>query len=405
MNTVGNGTKREELDYETDGVVIKVNLLSQRETLGNTAKSPRWAIAYKFKAQEAETSVKNITWQVGRTGTITPVADMEPVHLAGTVVKRATLHNVDEIKRLGIMTGDSVLIEKGGDIIPKVIKVILEKRPDDAVSVEIPKKCPVCNSEVIQFEDEAAIRCINFSCPAQVSKRIEHFASRNAMNIEGLGEAIIGLLLKENMLKDPADIYFLKKEAVAELERMGEKSADNLFKQVEESKNRPLDRLIFGLGIRFVGREAARILADKFHSISSMKNASLDELVSIDGIGEKIGQSVIEFFKRNENLEIIEKLKKAGVVMEAAAGAEEEKITDIEEKSFVLTGTLSRYSREEASELIRKYGGKVTSSVSKNTDYLLVGENSGSKYDKAVKLGVTIIKEEEFIKMLGIISI
>ncbi|MFC1558737.1 NAD-dependent DNA ligase LigA, partial [candidate division KSB1 bacterium] len=348
--------KREELDYETDGVVIKIDLMSQRETLGSTAKSPRWAIAYKFKAQEAETRVKNITWQVGRTGTITPVAEMEPVQLSGTLVKRATLHNVDEIKRLGIMTGDMVLIEKGGDIIPKVIKVITEKRPADSESIEIPEKCPVCNSKVVQFKDETAIRCINFSCLAQVSKRIEHFASRNAMNIEGLGEASIEQLTQSREVTSAADLYFLDKEKVSGLERMGEKSTENLFLQIEESKNRPLDRLIFGLGIRFVGRESARILADKFHSINSLKNTSLDELVNINGIGERIGQSVIEFFKRNENLEIIDKLQKAGVVVEKAEDAEKEKLVSaVESKSFVLTGALSSLTREEASDLIRKY--------------------------------------------------
>ncbi len=392
--------KRDKLDYETDGVVIKVNSFSQRNFLGNTAKSPRWAVAFKFKAKKTETILRDVFWQVGRTGTITPVAVMEPVLLAGTTVKRATLHNVDEIKRLDIMIGDSVIIEKGGDIIPKVIEINLQKRTQDAVPVEIPEKCPVCKSELVRLEGEAAVRCINFSCPEQIARRIEHFGSRNAMNIEGLGESLIEQMTANKIVSDPSDLYNLDKKEIAMLGRMGDKSAENLINSIEESKNRPLERLIFALGIRYIGLGAARELAKHFSSIGEIKEATLDELQEIDGIGDKMAESVVEFFGRNDNLKIIEKLRKTGVLMEKTA--EEKKVNEeINGKTFVLTGTLEKYSREEAAELIIENGGKVTSSVSSNTDFLLLGENPGSKYDKAVKLGIKIINESEFLRILG----
>ena len=392
--------KREKLDYEIDGVVVKINSLRQREVLGNTAKSPRWAIAFKFEAKKIETNIRDVFWQVGRTGTITPVAVMDPVLLAGTVVKRSTLHNVDEIKRLEIMKGDTVLIEKGGDVIPKVVEVNFEKRPPDVKPIQIPKKCPVCGSDIVRFEDESAIRCINFSCPAQIERRIEHFASRNAMDIEGLGEALIKQLTINKMVSNPADIYFLGKPEVADLERMGQKSAENLFKQIEQSKTRPLDRLIFALGIRYIGAGAARDLAKRFSSIDELKNASLDELQSIDGIGDKMANSIIEFFSREENLKVLEKLRKSGVLMEKEKAREKKRIETIDGKKFVLTGTLEKFAREEVSHIITENGGEVSSSISKNTDYLLLGKNPGSKYDKAIKLKIKIIKEEDFLKFL-----
>jgi len=396
--------KREEVDYETDGVVVKVDSLRQWGILGSTAKSPRWSIAFKFKAKKIETVVRDVFWQVGRTGSITPVAVMEPVSLAGTVVKRATLHNVDEIKRLNIMLGDTVVIEKGGDIIPKVVEVNFSKRLPEAKTISAPKKCPVCGSEVVRFEDEAAIRCINFSCPEQVAKRIEHFASRNAMDIGGLGEALVEQLTENKMVSDPADIYYFKKEELSALERMGSKSAENLLSQIEQSKTRPLERLIFALGIRYIGAGAARDLAKRFSSIDEIKDAGLDELLTIEGIGEKMAKSIVEFFNRDENLKVLEKLRKAGVLMEKKREevTERKTIEEIDGKTFVLTGTLERLTREEASKLIIENGGKVLSSVSKNTDYLLLGKNPGSKYDKANKLGVKIIKEDEFLRIMGV---
>jgi len=390
--------KREELPYEIDGVVIKVNDLHQQTELGSTAKSPRWAIAYKFKAKQATTVLKAIHLQMGRTGTVTPVAVLDPVFLAGSTISRATLHNEDEIRRKDIREQDTVLIEKGGDVIPKVVKVILEKRPEKSKPFHMPGKCPVCSSPLIRIEGEAAVRCENIACPAQVHRRIEHFASRGAMDIDGLGDALILQLVEKRLVSDYGDLYRLKKEEVAELDRMGQKSAQNLIEAIQESKQRSLERVIFALGIRYVGSTVAMILADHFGSIDSLMKASQSELDAIEGVGPTISESIVQFYGQKHNLKVIDKLKQASVRM-----AEERRIRRsgiFNGKTFVMTGALDRMTRQAASELIESEGGKVTSSVSRNTDYVLVGQNPGSKYQKAQDLGVTLIDEDTFISML-----
>lgn len=392
--------KRDKLPYEIDGVVVKVNSLKQQRILGNIAKSPRWAVAYKFKAKQAKTKLKKIIWQVGRTGTLTPVAELEPVFLAGSTISRATLHNIDEIKRKDIRENDIVVIEKGGDVIPKVVEVDLSQRPKDSQVVKLPSKCPVCNSNLFRPENEVAIYCENNLCPAQVKGRIEHFASRGAMDITGLGEALINLFVDRGFLKDYSDIYQLKehREELIQIERLGEKSVDNLLTAIEKSKEKPFDRVLFAIGIRYVGSGVAKKLADHFKSIDALINASEEEIESIHEIGPSISNSVKRFFSDNNNLKLIEKLKKAGLKFKI----DEIKITSdkLKGKSFVLTGTLSTMSREEAKEKIISLGGHVLSAVSKNTNYVIVGDNPGSKFDKAKKLGITILTEEDFLKMI-----
>ncbi len=390
--------KRESLPYEIDGVVIKVNGINQQHRLGSTAKTPRWAIAYKFKARQATTILRSIHLQVGRTGTITPVANLEPVLLAGSTISRATLHNEDEIRRKDIRVGDTVLIEKGGDVIPKVVKVIEDKRKQEALPFEMPEICPACHHRLLRLEGEAAIRCENIACPAQVHRRIEHFASRTAMDIEGLGESLVLQLVENNLLKDYGDIYYLRKADLLSLERMGEKSADNLLKAIEKSKRRPLDRVIYALGIRYVGTGAAILLADHFESIPALKNAPYDELEGIDGIGPTIAQSIVQFFKQQNNQGVLTKLEKAHVTMQEKRESKSKGI--FSGKVFVLTGALTRLTRDAAKELIQSEGGKVASTVSKKTDWVLVGENPGSKYQKALELAVDIIDEDTFVQLL-----
>ena len=390
--------KREEVPYEIDGVVVKVNSMRQQRALGATAKSPRWAIAYKFKAKQATTLLKEIHLRVGRTGTVTPVAVLEPVFLAGSTISRATLHNEDEIRRKDIREGDTVLVEKGGDVIPKVVQVIIEKRPKDSKPFRMAKACPVCGGPLVRVEGEAAVRCENIACPAQVHRRIEHFAARGAMDIEGLGEALIQQLVENRLVSDYGDLYFLEKPDLVALERMGEKSAQNLLDAVEESKQRPLDRVVFALGIRYVGAGAATLLADYFGSIDALSKASVESLDAIEGIGPTIAESVTTFFRQDENLKVLKKLRKAGVRMEEERSKRRGGI--FEEKTFVLTGTLSRFTRDGARLLIESEGGHVGSSVSRNTDYVLVGENPGSKYRKALDLGVTVIDEDTFVGMM-----
>jgi len=392
--------KRDTLPYEIDGVVVKVNSLKQQRILGNIAKSPRWAVAYKFKAKQAKTRLNRIVWQVGRTGTLTPVAELEPVFLAGSTISRATLHNIDEIKRKDIREGDVVIIEKGGDVIPKVVAVDLSQRPKNSQEVKLPSKCPVCNSNLFRPENEVAIYCENNLCPAQIKGRIEHFASRGAMDITGLGEALINLFVDLGYLKDYSDIYYLKehREELIRIERLGEKSVDNLLSSIEKSKEKPFDKVLFALGIRYVGAGVAKKIADHFKSIDALMNASEEEIESIHEIGPSISKSIKRFFSDNNNIKLIERLKKAGLKFKS----EEIKITSdkLKGKSFVLTGTLSSMSREEAKEKIISLGGHVLSAVSKNTDFVVVGENPGSKFDKAQKLGIPILSEEEFLKMI-----
>lgn len=392
--------RRSDLPYEIDGVVIKVNSLQHQKILGSIAKSPRWAVAFKFKAKQANTKLNKITWQVGRTGTLTPVAELEPVLLAGSTISRATLHNIDEIKRKDIREGDWVVIEKGGDVIPKVVSVDLSKRLKNSVEVKIPLKCPVCRSKLFKPEEEVAVYCENNLCPAQVKGKIAHFAARGAMDIEGLGEALINLFVDLGYLKNYSDIYLLKekREELIKIERLGEKSIDNLLNAIEESEQRPFEKVLFALGIRYVGSGAANKLADHFLSIEKLMNASKDEIEAIHEIGPSISESVIRFFNNDQNLKIVEKLKKSGLIL--ASKGKLKKSNRLEGKSFVLTGTLSTMSREEVKEKIQNHGGSVVSSVSKITNYVVVGENAGSKLEKAQKLGIEILSEEQFLELI-----
>lgn len=392
--------KRADLPYDIDGIVIKVNSLTQQDQLGYTAKSPRWAIAYKFKALQAETMIKKITWQVGRTGIVTPVAELEAVYLAGTTVSRATLHNISEIKRKDIRERDYVKIEKGGDIIPKIIEVVKEKRTAASRPLEIPKQCPVCASLLQREEDEAAIRCANYNCPEQVIRRIEHFSGRNAMDIDGLGISLIELLVKENMLKDIADIYRINEQQISGLERMGNKSAQNLMQAIIKSKEQVLHRLIFALGIPYIGITSARILSTEFKSLDRLMRCSGDELLAIDGIGEKMAQSMISFFADSHNVILLGRLKEAGLQFSEQSSVN---VVDqiFKDKLFVLTGTLNEISRKEAGELISERGGKVSSAVSNKTDVLLAGQKAGSKLKKAQNLNIKIMSEEEFVNILN----
>lgn len=391
--------KRDKLPYEIDGVVIKVNSLKQQRILGNIAKSPRWAVAYKFKAKQAVTKLHKITWQVGRTGTLTPVAELEPVFLSGSTISRATLHNIDEIKRKDIREGDLVVIEKGGDVIPKIVSVNLSKRGKDSQETKLPGKCPVCDSKLFKPEEEVAVYCENNLCPAQVKGRISHFAARGAMDIEGLGEALINLFVDLGFLHNYSDIYSLKdnREELIRIDRLGVKSVDNLLSSIDASKQRSFDKVLFALGIRYVGSGAAKKLADHFLSITNLAKASETEIASIHEIGSSISQSVRRFFSDNQNKKIIERLIKAGLkfVIE-----KKKRSNALNGMSFVLTGTLSSMSRDEAKEKIIENGGIVLSAVSKNTSYVVAGEKPGSKFEKAQKLKVNVISEEEFLKMI-----
>jgi len=392
---------RDSLPYEIDGVVVKVNSFSQQEILGTVSRSPRWAIAYKFKAKETETKIESIVCQVGRTGTITPVANLKPVLLSGSTISRATLHNFDEIKRKDIREGDFVKIEKGGDVIPKVLEVIIKKRGKNSKPYSIPSKCPVCGSSLKKPEDEVYYYCPNYYCDAQIKGRIEHFVQRNAMNIEGLGESIIDIFLNKGFLKNYSDIYDLskKKDELLRLDRFGDKSVDNIIAAIKESRNRPFDKVLFALGIRHVGERTAKILADNFGSIDNIINADEERILQVNEIGPKIAESISLFMKDNKNLELIEKLKKAGLKFESGENTIKENI-NITNKTFVLTGTLEKYKREEAQKIIEDFGGKVSSSVSKKTDFVLAGEEAGSKQQKAIDLGVKIISESDFEKMI-----
>jgi DNA ligase (NAD+) len=395
-------TRRYKLDYEIDGAVIKVNSLWQQKRLGSIAKSPRWAVAYKFKAKQAVTKVNSILWQVGRIGTVTPVADLQPVLLAGSTISRATLHNFDEINRKDIREGDKVVIEKGGDVIPKVVSVVLSERPPGSKPLKAPLHCPVCSSPLYKPEGEVAFYCENTECPAQVRGRLEHFSARGAMDIEGLGTALINLFVNLGYLKTYPDIYELKdkKDELVKIERLGKKSIENLLNAIEESKGKPFHKVLFGIGIRYVGAGAAKKLAEHFGSIENLMSASAEDIERVHEIGESISQSVQKFFSESHNIEIINRLKKHGLNFRS----ERVEIKDsfFNNKTFVITGTLESFSREEASERIMALGGKVTSTVSKKTDYLIAGESAGSKLTKAESLGVKILKEDELLKRLGV---
>ncbi len=389
---------RHEFTFEMDGGVIKVNERRLYGELGNTAKSPRWAVAYKYEPEQVETTLHAISIQVGRTGVLTPVAELEPVQLAGTIVKRATLHNEDEIRRKDIKIGDRVIIEKAGEIIPAVVKVVDEKRTGAEIEFSMPTACPVCGGEVEKRKGEVALRCSNLQCPAQVKNWLTHFASRGAMDINGLGESLVEQLVDGGLVKNPAELYALKKVEVLGLERMGEKSADNLIKGIETSKTRPFEKVLFGLGIRHVGKGAAAILASEFKNIDALMTANAEALEAIRDIGPIVGQSVMEYFQTPETRAVIEQLREAGVNFEQAeAGGRNE----LEGLTFVLTGSLETMSREEGGDKVRARGGKVSGSVSKKTSYLVAGANAGSKLTKAEELGVTVLDEEQFIALLG----
>src|SRR6266851_5252570 len=390
--------KREELPYEIDGVVIKVNSVGIQRELGYTAKAPRWAIAYKYPARQETTVVNDIRVQVGRTGTLTPVAVLEPVQVGGVTVSRSTLHNMDEIERLGLQIGDTVLIERAGEVIPHVLKVVKEGK--QRKPFEMPKRCPECGSAIHHVEGEVAYRCVNAACPAKRKESLLHFAGRHAMNIDGLGEKIVDQLVDKGLVKDVADLYSLKLEEVAGLERMAEKSAQNLLDEIEASKKNSLARLIYALGIQFVGERTAQLLAEHFSSLEELAVAKEEQLVEVPEVGPKVAANIVEFFSEPANRQLIKKLRKAGV--HPTAEKRQVKSDKFAGKSFVFTGGLANRSREEAGEIVQQHGGKVSGSVSKKTDYVVVGTDPGSKYDKAKEFGVTILTEAEFEKLLGL---
>jgi DNA ligase (NAD+) len=389
--------KREKLPYEIDGVVIKVNSTGLQNELGFTSKAPRWAIAYKYPARQETTVVNDIIVQVGRTGTLTPVAVLQPVQVGGVTVSRSTLHNMDEIERLGLHIGDTVLIERAGEVIPHVLKVVKEAK--DRKAFRMPKHCPVCGSTIHRAEGEVAYRCVNAACPAKLKESLQHFAGRHALNIDGLGEKIVDQLVEQKLVKDVADLYALKMEKVAELERMGEKSAQNLVDEIQASKKNPLSRLIFALGMRFVGERTGQLLAEHFSTLEDLQEAKQEELEQVPEVGPKVAEAVVEFFSEPANRKLVKKLRDAGV--RPTAEKREVKSQKLAGKSFVFTGGLANRSREEAGELVQQHGGKVSGSVSKKTDYVVVGTDPGSKHDKAKELGVTVLTEGEFEKLLG----
>lgn len=389
---------RPDLPYDIDGIVVKLDDLSLQAELGSTAKTPRWAIAFKFSAEQAETVLERIGLQVGRTGAVTPVAHLLPVQVAGTTVSRASLHNADELARKDVREGDTVIIEKGGDIIPKIVRVVEEKRPRDLRPFDFPDQCPACESALVQDEAEVAIRCVNAACPAQLKGNTRHFASRTAMDIEGLGTALVGLLIDENRVCDVADLYDLPIEKVAELERMGERSAQNLRDGLEASKTRPFHRVLFALGIRHIGATVARNLADAFGSIDALKAVSEEDLLAVDEIGPTIATSLRAYLDNDDNWRVIEKLRMAGLQLEAESGETGDlTIRPFDGKVVVVTGTLERWSRQEAQDLVRQLGGRPTSSVSAKTDLLIAGEKAGSKKTKAEELGIEIVDEKTLI--------
>lgn len=392
--------KRYILEYEIDGMVIKVNEHSIREQLGHTSKSPRWVIAYKFPAETARTKLLNIRIQVGKTGTLTPVAEMEPVPLAGTIVKRATLHNFEELERKDIRLGDTVEVQKAGEIIPQVIRPIIELRPPDTKPFPLPEVCPVCGSKVQKDPEGVYYRCISIDCPAQLKQKIQHFAQRRAMDIEGLGTALIEQLVDKRLVKNIADIYRLTKEQLVQLERMGNKSAENLLSAIETSKNRPLSALLFGLGIRHVGQHLAEVLSNHFRSIDDLINVDFEKLTEINEVGPVVAKSIKDFFSTKANIELIEDLKKLGIKTCETEESIERAKNILFGKIFVVTGTLKNYTREQIEQKIKLLGGKVSSSVGKNTDFVLVGENPGSKFEKAKQLGIKTVTEDEFENMI-----
>lgn len=393
---------RHELPYETDGVVIKVNSLLQQEELGYTSKSPRWAIAYKFKTEQAVTTLEKITYQVGRTGAITPVANLKPVLLAGTIVKRASLHNADQIEKLDIREGDTVFVEKGGEIIPKIVGVDTQQRDLLSKPTTYITHCPECGTALIRQEGEAQHYCPNFSgCPPQITGRIQHFISRKAMDIEGLGSETVELLFKENLIQNYADLYSLTKEQLLPLERMADKSAENLLQGVQRSKQIPFERVLYALGIRFVGETVAKKLAKHYQTLDRLMQATPEDLMQVDEIGERIAESVYEFFSNPDNVQLIQRLKEYGIQFQISAEELQGQTDILQGKTFVVSGVFEKVSREELKKLIEKNGGKVSGSISSKTSWVIAGANMGpSKLEKATSLGIPIISENDFLKMI-----
>ncbi len=388
--------KRESLPYETDGIVVKVDRIRLQQELGVTGKAPRWAIAFKYAAHSGETQIEDIQVQVGRTGKLTPVAWLKPVPIGGTTVSRATLHNMDEIERLGVRIGDWVQVERGGDVIPKVVKV-LEDKPRGHKHFHMPERCPVCGGHVVRAEGEADHRCVNVNCPAKLRETIRHFASRGVMNIEGMGDALVNQLVETGMVKDVADIYKLTEPDLLKLERMGKKSAQNILSEIENSKKLPLERVIYGLGIRFVGERTAQFVAEHFGSLEALMAASEEELQEVNEIGPSVSASIREFFDEPKNVALVKRLGEAGLKF---TGEKKQRGTALAGKTFVLTGTLERHTRDQAKQLIEDAGGKVAGSVSKKTDYVVAGADAGSKLDKAKELGVAVIGEKEMEELV-----
>src|SRR3989441_1346169 len=391
--------KRESLPYEIDGIVVKVDRTSLQRELGYTGKAPRWAIAYKYAARSGITRVEDIIVQVGRTGKLTPVAMLRPVPIGGTTVSRATLHNMDEIERLGVKIGDWVEVERGGDVIPKVVRVVDDKEhPRGHKAFEMPENCPVCGTKVVRTPGEADHRCVNANCPAKLRETILHFASRGVMNIDGMGDALVNQLTGRGLVKNVADIYKLTKADLLQLERMGDKSAQNVLDEIESSKKLPLERVIYGLGIRFVGERTAQFLAEHFGSMDALMDASEEELRQVNEVGPRIAESIAEFFQEPKNRELVRRLREAGLIF---TGKKKERGTKLAGKTFVLTGTLAHYTRDEAKKMIEDAGGRVSASVSKKTDCVIAGDDAGSKLEKAKELGVKVIDENEMEELLG----
>jgi DNA ligase (NAD+) len=389
---------RDTLPYDIDGVVIKVDSLALQNRLGNISRNPRWALACKFPAQQETTIVKDIIVQVGRMGTLTPVAVMEPVNVGGVMVSRATLHNEDEVIKKDIRVGDTVIIQRAGDVIPEVVKVIPEKRTGKETKFKMPVKCPECGSEIVRFEGEVAHRCVNISCPAQLKEHIWHFASRGAMDIEGLGEKLSAQLFDAKFISDPADLYFLTKDKLLELDRQAEKSAQNLIDSIARSKNPPLDKFIYALGIRHVGERTAKLLAERFGSIENLMAAKIEDLTAVNEIGTEIAASIVEFFHESKNKAVMKKFAKAGVVPQKK---EIPLNAPLAGKSFVFTGTLASLGRNDAKDIVENLGGTVQAGVTKKTTYVVAGADPGSKLDKAKSAGIKIISEAEFLKLVG----
>jgi DNA ligase (NAD+) len=389
--------KRDSLPYEIDGIVVKVDRVALQDELGFTGKAPRWAIAYKYAARAGITQLEDIRVQVGRTGKLTPVAELAPVSIGGTTVRNATLHNMDEIERLGVKIGDWVQVERGGDVIPKVAKVIADKEhPRGHKTFHMPEVCPVCGTKVVRTEGEVDYRCVNANCPAKLRETILHFASRGVMNIDGMGEALVNQLTERGLVKDVADIYRLTKKDLLSLERFADKSAQNILDEIENSKKLPLERVIYGLGMRFVGERTAQFLAEHFGSMEALERASQEELQDVNEVGPRIAASIVEFFNLPANRKLVERLRAAGLTL---SGQKKARGTTLAGKTFVLTGTLAKYTRDEAKKMIEDAGGKVTGSVSKKTDYVVAGTDAGSKLDKANQLGVKVIDEREMEKL------